>query len=182
MEGERKRMIKLFCPSLSKVAQVVARDEQRLDLGSIARTFSLDPATLKLNGHFISRGVDLIASSVTWKSLISFFSSRGLSTGTNGSGALLVDGKLSNSGFKRAHDSAVVEDGTPSSSYQGYNNISAKHQLEDVNIRGNKRFRESGLDSEKVTKYDAFSLKRKHFTEDVNSLKRIRGDESSLGF
>ena len=99
--SESKRTVKLFCPPVSKVVQLVAHDDHRLDLGSIARTFGLDPATLKLNGHFITRGVDLIACSVTWKSLISFFSSRGLSTGTTGgSDALVVDGKLLKSGSK----------------------------------------------------------------------------------
>lgn len=99
--GERKRTIKLFCPALSKATQLVVWEEQRLDLGSIATTFGLEPSTLKLNGHFISRGLDLIASSVTWKSLISFFSSRGLSTGATLSDALLVDGWLCRAGTKR---------------------------------------------------------------------------------
>lgn len=98
--NQMPKTVNLFCPSLSKAVQVIAHDDQKLDLGSIARTFGLDPATLKLNGHFISRGVDLIASSITWKSLISFFSSRGLSTGVCGSGALVVDGKLFKSGCK----------------------------------------------------------------------------------
>lgn len=98
--GEVKRNIKLYCPAISKLIELVAWDEQRLDLGSIARAFGLEPNTLKLNGHFISRGVDLISSSVTWKSLLSFFSSRGLSTGTTDSDALIVDGKLSKLGSK----------------------------------------------------------------------------------
>ncbi|KAL7599603.1 hypothetical protein Lser_V15G26991 [Lactuca serriola] len=132
MSEESKRTVKLFCPSISKAVQVVAHDEQRIDLGSIARTFGLEPATLMLNGHFISRGVDLIASSVTWKSLISFFSSRGLSTGTTGSGALVVDGKLSKSGSKRGNDS-VNE--IPSTMNCGYgSNSSKKTKLKDMDV------------------------------------------------
>ncbi|KAH7517566.1 hypothetical protein FEM48_Zijuj09G0078500 [Ziziphus jujuba var. spinosa] len=104
MAGNNSRTIKLYCPSLSKIVQVVAWEEQRLDLGSIARSFGLEPSTLKLNGHFISRGVDLIASSVTWKSLLSFFSSKGLPTGKDNDKALVVDGKLSKVGTKRAHN------------------------------------------------------------------------------
>lgn len=92
---EGKRTIKLFCPSVSKIVQIIEGEDQRLDLGFIARDFGLDPNTLKLNGHFISRGVDFIASSVTWKSLIGFFSARGLSTGGTDSDALLVHGKPS---------------------------------------------------------------------------------------
>ena len=98
--GGLTRKIKLYCPAASKIAEIIAWEDQKLDLGTIAKSFSLEPATLKLNGHFISRGMDLIASSVTWKSLLSFFSSKGLSTGTDSSGALVVDGKLSKSGTK----------------------------------------------------------------------------------
>ncbi|RAL43419.1 hypothetical protein DM860_012560 [Cuscuta australis] len=101
MAEEKKRTINLFCPSLSKLVPVVAWEDERIDLGHIARTFGIEPATLKLNGHFISRGVDLIASSVTWKSLLSFFSARGFSTGASHSDALTVDGKLSKLGTKR---------------------------------------------------------------------------------
>lgn len=104
MTEEKSRTIKLFCPPLSKVVGYVAREEQMLDLGSIARAFGLDPLTLKLNGHFISRGVDLISSSVTWKSLLSFFSARGLSTGADDSDALIVSGKLSKPSSKRCEN------------------------------------------------------------------------------
>nr|GME15095.1 uncharacterized protein LOC109173457 [Ipomoea batatas] len=107
MAEEKKRTVKLFCPSLSKLVPVVAWEDQRLDLGSIARTFGIEPATLKLNGHFISRGVDLISSSVTWKSLLSFFSARGFSTGASDSDALIVDGKLSKLRSKRGACSPV---------------------------------------------------------------------------
>ncbi|KAL6554390.1 hypothetical protein OROMI_020063 [Orobanche minor] len=94
------RRIKLICPSVSKTVQISACDEQKLDFRSIARAFRLDPSTLNLNGHFISRGVDLIASSVMWKSLTGFFSARGLSTSADDSGALVVDDKFSRSGHK----------------------------------------------------------------------------------
>ncbi|KAF5822132.1 hypothetical protein HanXRQr2_Chr01g0022931 [Helianthus annuus] len=160
-----QRTVQLFCPSLSKAVQLVARDDQRLDLGSIARSFALDPATVKLNGHFISRGVDFIASSVTWKSLISFFSSRGLSTGTAGSAALVVDGKISKSGCKRANDPV---NGITSTSDARYSNINRKPLFEDSNSKD--------VDSES----NAFSLKRKQ--EDAScSLKRLKLDESGLG-
>ncbi|KAI3829835.1 hypothetical protein L1987_03963 [Smallanthus sonchifolius] len=162
--------VKLFCPSLSKAEQLVAHDDQRLDLGSIACTFGLDPATLKLNGHFISRGVDLIASSVTWKSLVSFFSSRGLSTGTGGSGALVVDGKLSKSGSKRSND---LVNGITSTSDGRYNNINRKPLFEDSNSSKRTKFKDVDNGS------NAFSLKRKQ--EDASSsVKKLKVDESGL--
>lgn len=95
------RTIKLFCPSVLKLIQFVAWDEQRLDLGSIARAFGLDQSTVKLNGHFISRGFDFVSSSVTWRSLLKFFSAKGLSTGKDDKDALIVEGKLSKVGSKR---------------------------------------------------------------------------------
>lgn len=95
----KQREIKLLCPSISKIAvPIMFWEEERLDLGSIARIFGLDPSTLKINGHFISRGVDLIASSVTWKSLLSFFSARGFSTDP-----LILQGNLSKVGSKSKH-------------------------------------------------------------------------------
>lgn len=103
MSGNKPREIniKLICPSLSKVTQVVAWDDQRIDLGFVARAFGLDPSSLRLNSHFIGRGVDLVASSVTWKSLLSFFSSKGLPTGKDQRDALVVTGKLCKVGLKR---------------------------------------------------------------------------------
>ncbi|KAK2662681.1 hypothetical protein Ddye_001255 [Dipteronia dyeriana] len=100
----KPRTIKLFCPSLSKLVELVACDEQRLDLGSIAGGFGLDPSTVKINGHFISRGVDLVSNSVTWRSLLKFFSAKGLSTGKHDGDALVVDGKLTKVGTKRSYD------------------------------------------------------------------------------
>ncbi|XP_057809067.1 uncharacterized protein LOC131023531 isoform X2 [Salvia miltiorrhiza] len=98
-------MIEVVCPSLSKAIQIVAVDDQKVDLGSIARPLGLDPNTLKLNGYFIARGPHHIASSLTWKSIIAFFSARRLPTGAAASAALLVDGKIAS---KRSHDVANV--------------------------------------------------------------------------
>ena len=99
--SNKPRTVRLRCPSVSSTVSFFAWDDQRLDLGSIARTFGLDPSTLKLNGYFISRGVDLVSSSVTWRSLLSFFSAKGLSTGKDDKEALVVDGNLSKVGNKR---------------------------------------------------------------------------------
>ncbi|XP_076945577.1 uncharacterized protein LOC143616705 isoform X2 [Bidens hawaiensis] len=164
------RTVNLFCPSSSTAAQLVAHDDQRLDLGSIARTFGLDPKTVKLNGHFISRGVDLIASSVTWKSLISFFSSRGLSTGTGGSNALVVDGKLSKPSSKRPNDSV---NGITNASDGGYNNINRKPFFEDSNTSKRTKLKDVDKGS------NGFSLKRKQ--EDASSsVKKLKVDEPGL--
>ncbi|XP_071687659.1 uncharacterized protein [Rutidosis leptorrhynchoides] len=159
--SESKRTINLYCPALSKVAQVVALDHQRLDLGAIARAFGLDPATVKLNGHFISRGVDLIASSVTWKSLVSFFSLRGLSTGVCGSQPLIVDGKLLKPGSKRVHDSENAI-------------LNRRTKLEESNLSKKKKFNDLDI-NRGIGVSIPFSLKRKQ--DDLNSsLKKLKVD------
>ncbi|XP_042043578.1 uncharacterized protein LOC121789117 isoform X2 [Salvia splendens] len=88
MEGGERR-VKLYCPSLPKAIEIVAVDDQKLDLGSIARAFGLDPNTLKLNGYFIATTPHHIASSLTWNSLLRFFTARGL---PSGAAPLLVHG------------------------------------------------------------------------------------------
>ncbi|KAL0900711.1 hypothetical protein Bca101_084672 [Brassica carinata] len=78
MGDEGWRKIRLLCPSVSKIIDWVAWNDQKLDFKSIAAAFGLEPATVKLNA-------------------------KGLSTGKDGAGPLLVDGKLSRVGTKRAH-------------------------------------------------------------------------------
>ncbi|KAF3677636.1 hypothetical protein T459_23318 [Capsicum annuum] len=161
------REIKLLCPSISKiVVSIMVWEEERLDLGSIARVFGLDPSTLKINGHFISRGVDLIASSVTWKSLLSFFSARGFSTAP-----LIVEGKLSEVGSKRSHSPAEVDKGLLWK--KELNDEREKHH-EDSNSLGNKKFKESarGVRS---------NLKRKLSLEGSGLFKRSRTNEYYSG-
>ncbi|KAL5794782.1 hypothetical protein ACOSP7_003376 [Xanthoceras sorbifolium] len=131
----KPRTIKLFCPSVSKVVQLVAWEEQRLDLGFISAAFGLDPSTVKINGHFISRGVDLVSTSVTWRSLLKFFSAKGLSTGKHDRDALIVDGKLTKVGSKRSYDCQVVTD------------INQRPNPEDINLPQNKKLRDSSSGS-----------------------------------
>lgn len=101
-----RRKIKLYCPSVSKIVEWVAWNDQKLDFRAIAAAFGLEPSTVKLNGHFIIRGIDLMATCVTWQSLLAFFSAKGLSTGIHE--ALLVHGKLSKLGTKSEFLSCLV--------------------------------------------------------------------------
>ncbi|XP_057965842.1 uncharacterized protein LOC131156298 isoform X2 [Malania oleifera] len=214
MSGERRessrrwRIVKLLCPAASKAATLAAWDEERLDLGSIARTFGLDPATLKLNGHFVSRGADLFASSVTWNSLLSFFSRRGLSTGAHHSHPLIVDGKLCKPGCKRAHDSADADSGIHIHSIIELENFSTdgKPDPEETNLLRKKKLREGNSDtclpsnlscssSHQITPNGLIEtanlgfedggnhsgLKRKQWLEGINLSKRLRIDETNTG-
>ncbi|KAB1210182.1 hypothetical protein CJ030_MR4G020623 [Morella rubra] len=178
MVSNKARTVKLFCPSLSKTVLFVAWDEQRLDLGSIARNFGLDPATLKLNGHFIGRGVDFIASSVTWNTLLSFFSARGLPTGKDDQDALVVDGKLSKVGTKRPHDPRDAVNGRCNvTEYEAYGH-SRKPQPEDVNLLENKKLKETNLGSGDL---HGLGVKRKQLLDDVSQFKRLKINENHSG-
>ncbi|TKY68638.1 hypothetical protein E2542_SST04895 [Spatholobus suberectus] len=165
--------IKLLCPSLSKVTQVVAWDDQKIDMGSISRAFGLDPSTLRLNGHFLSRGADLIASSVTWKALLSFFSSKGLSTGKDHRDALVVTGKLCKAGYKRGHDSQDFQNGI-GKVVESENACNSRGiQLEADNLLKNKKLRESNSGGI----LNGQSCKRKQLVEDVNLFKKLKINE-----
>ncbi|XP_060180309.1 uncharacterized protein LOC132610075 [Lycium barbarum] len=169
--NDKKRLIKLLCPSLSKmVLPIMVWEDQRIDVGFIGRAFGIDSVSLKINGHFISRGVDLMASSVTWKSLLSFFSARGLSTGDSDSAPLIVEGKLSKVGSKRSHSPTEVEKG-----------LLCKKEINDERERlhentnfNSKKFKESARGV-------ALNLKRKLCLEGSDLLKRTRRNECDSG-
>ncbi|KAG4380045.1 hypothetical protein AAZX31_16G092900 [Glycine max] len=201
MSGNKPREIniKLICPSLSKVTQVVAWDDQRIDLGFVARAFGLDPSSLRLNSHFIGRGVDLVASSVTWKSLLSFFSSKGLPTGKDQRDALVVTGKLCKVGLKPigvvgreclfhmrigGHDSQHFQNGV-GKMLEGeiLNGQSCKrnHLLDDVNLFKKLKINEDKSDIHDKVDDLSGSIARSQFTCSYASknLKRIREDETT---
>uniref|UniRef100_A0A6N2LFW8 Uncharacterized protein n=1 Tax=Salix viminalis TaxID=40686 RepID=A0A6N2LFW8_SALVM len=184
--SNKPRTVRLRCPSVSSTVSFFAWDDQRLDLGSIARTFGLDPSTLKLNGYFISRGVDLVSSSVTWRSLLSFFTARGLSTGKDDKEALIVDGNLSKVGTKRAHD---PQSASSRSNYraevEGIGVSIGGQQHQDINFLMNKRMKESNSGCDKsyqMPKWSGPGLKRKQSIEHhVNLLKRLRINGANSG-
>ncbi|KAI6694450.1 hypothetical protein NL676_022160 [Syzygium grande] len=182
MSEKEARTIKLRCPLLSRTVAIAARGDQLLDLGSIARAFGLDPATLKLNGHFVSRGADLVSPSVTWRSLLSFFSSKGLPTGGGGGGAVVVDGKLLRAGSKRRHDGEgmmgrPVQDECEDEDCSGQ----SRRQSEEVHV--SKSSKRSKIDDPgcRCRSYD-LGLKRKHLPEEVSLLKRLKINDASSDF
>ncbi|KAG9154386.1 hypothetical protein Leryth_000828 [Lithospermum erythrorhizon] len=185
MSYNTKKTIKLYCPSLSKLVHFFACEfEQKLDLGAIALAFELDPHSLKLNGHFISRGVDLIASSVTWNSLLSFFSARGLPTGLSGSGPLIVHGKLLyRLGTKRRHVPENTDIGAMNKKEYGFDCLDRRLLAADPEVVNAKRLKDnnSGCSSDGKDDQISSSLKRRSLYEDQSSLKRTRTNGSYLG-
>lgn len=171
---------------MSKLVQWPTWEEERLDLGSIARAFGLDPATLKLNGHYISRGVDLVSHSVTWRSLLSFFSAKGLPNGKDERSALIVDGKLSKVGSKRTHDSQSALNTIHHKSEPEDNSRSRRLQYEDVELLKIKKLRGSSLGcdegSSPLCKLNGVGFKRKQLLEEGSLLKKLKINESSSGY
>ncbi|XP_020249063.1 uncharacterized protein LOC109826443 [Asparagus officinalis] len=80
---------------------------------AIGRSLGLDPRHLEAQRTFLSRGPHLV-SSVTWASLLSFFSSRGFPAGGSDGDAIVVEGKTAADenylSFKRK---IRLEDGNP---------------------------------------------------------------------
>ncbi|KAK3415226.1 hypothetical protein EUGRSUZ_H00781 [Eucalyptus grandis] len=189
MSEKEARTIMLRCPPLSRTVAIAARGDQRLDLGSIARAFGLDPATLKLNGHFVSRGADLVSPSVTWRSLLSYFSSKGLPTGAGAGGALVVDGKLLRSGSKRGHDpEGVVSRSCAGASGDEDDDRSgeSRRQSEEVPVsKSNKRSKIGESDRtccgfSRIV--NGLGSKRKYLSEEVSLLKRLKINDASSDF
>ncbi|KAL6840403.1 hypothetical protein ACP4OV_030213 [Aristida adscensionis] len=64
-----------------------------VDLAAVGRALGLDPATVRLNGYFLSRGKGHVSAAVTWRALLAFFAARGLPTGAHAAAPLAVHGK-----------------------------------------------------------------------------------------
>ncbi|XP_072991872.1 uncharacterized protein [Typha latifolia] len=75
-----------------KPAAIAVSGDGGVDLGAVGRAVGLEPSSVRLNGYFLSRGADLV-SGLTWASLLSFFSARGLPSGVSGGDPIAVQGK-----------------------------------------------------------------------------------------
>ncbi|CAL1361640.1 unnamed protein product [Linum trigynum] len=170
MRNCKSRTVKLLCAALSKIVPYEVWEEQRLDLGSIARALGLEPSTLKLNGHLIGRGANLM-SSVTWKSLLNYFSGKGLPTGKTDQDALIVAGKLCKVGSKRGKQDGELDDG----------GIAGAAQTEDAtNLVKHKKLKGSDRTGGQGITWNGHALKRKQVTmEDIDSMKKLKINESS---
>jgi hypothetical protein len=85
-------VVKLRHPGSERVLDFVATEDAKLDVGTISRSFGLNPSSVKFNDIYVSRGPDFI-SSVTWSNLLGYFLKKGYSTGKSEQDAILVDGK-----------------------------------------------------------------------------------------
>uniref|UniRef100_A0ACD5XDA2 Uncharacterized protein n=1 Tax=Avena sativa TaxID=4498 RepID=A0ACD5XDA2_AVESA len=80
-------------PESDPVAVVAVEVGDGVDLAQVGRALGLDPATVRLNGYFLSRGSGHVSLSVTWGALLAFFAARGLPTGAGPAAPVSVHGK-----------------------------------------------------------------------------------------
>ncbi|CAO2181929.1 unnamed protein product [Urochloa humidicola] len=64
-----------------------------VDLARVGLALGLDPASVRPNGYFLSRGPGHVCSAVTWRALLDFFAARGLPTGADAAAPVAVDGR-----------------------------------------------------------------------------------------
>ncbi|CAL4972454.1 unnamed protein product [Urochloa decumbens] len=64
-----------------------------VDLARVGLALGFDPASVRPNGYFLSRGSGHVCSAVTWRALLDFFAARGLPTGADAAAPVVVDGK-----------------------------------------------------------------------------------------
>lgn len=124
-----------------------------------------------------------MSSSVTWSSLLRFFSAKGLSTGKDDKDALIVDGKLSKVGSKRLHNSGDTLVETPGKIAAPGFRICQRPSAEDINLFKNKKLKDSSTGYEErdhhVSISNGLGLKRKHSLEDLGLLKQLKIKESN---
>ncbi|KAL6616611.1 hypothetical protein ACP70R_038881 [Stipagrostis hirtigluma subsp. patula] len=80
-------------PRASAEAAIAVDGGGGVDLASVGRALGLDPATVRLNGYFLSRGPGHVSSAVTWRALLAFFAARGLPTGAHAAAPVAVHGR-----------------------------------------------------------------------------------------
>jgi len=85
-------VVKLRRAGHEMVLDFVATEDAKLDVGTISRSFGLNPSSVKFNDVYVSRGPDFI-SSVTWGNLLGYFVKKGCSTGKSEQDPIIVDGK-----------------------------------------------------------------------------------------
>ncbi|CAM0884351.1 unnamed protein product [Alopecurus aequalis] len=79
--------------SAAAVAIVTVVGGDGVDLAQVGRALGLEPASVRLNGYFLSRGSDHVSLSVTWGALLAFFAARGLPTGADSAASVAVHGR-----------------------------------------------------------------------------------------
>ncbi|KQK11216.1 uncharacterized protein LOC100844251 isoform X2 [Brachypodium distachyon] len=74
-------------------AAITVEGGEGVDLARVGRALGLDPATVRLNGYYLSRVYGgYVSLAVKWRALIDFFDARGLPAGAHPAAAVAVQG------------------------------------------------------------------------------------------
>ncbi|KAG0480921.1 hypothetical protein HPP92_011779 [Vanilla planifolia] len=105
--GKRMIVLKYAAGGTTPTVAMPVRLDAGVDLGAVGRVLGIESSSVRLNGHFVSRGLDLV-STLSWESLLSFFATRGHPVGSSLVDAIVVEGKPVVQGW---NSSSNVNDG-----------------------------------------------------------------------
>lgn len=168
-------VVKLRQAGYERVLDFVATEDAKLDVGTISRSFGLNPSSVKFNNIYVSRGPDFI-SSVTWSNLLGCFVKKGYSTGNSEQDPILVDGKPCEPNALSTHDRDV-------NSREIYNH---SQQFQGGNIYYNKRSHlEDAAEMDVVKKKTRFQCDsdvdfKSHLQQNEQQIVQNSGDSLNL--
>jgi len=93
MDSPPLRTVHLRRSSPGDTVAIAVDGGSGVDLARVGLALGLDPASVRPNGYFLSRGPGHVCSAVTWRALLNFFAARGLPTGADAAAPVAVDGK-----------------------------------------------------------------------------------------
>ncbi|KAI4304577.1 hypothetical protein MLD38_040065 [Melastoma candidum] len=164
-------VLNLYCPQLSQSLTLLVPSgrDGKVDVGAVSRAFGLDPSTIRINGHYLSRGPDLVSRSVTWAALLGYFSSKGLPSGSEDNGrAVVVEGKPLRIGSKRGCEDRGVD-----------GRIFGDGDFVHKRLRRTNSAHPSSTYSE-GKEIGGTCSKRKCLLEDMSLLKRLKINDASV--
>uniref|UniRef100_A0A0D9V9K0 Uncharacterized protein n=1 Tax=Leersia perrieri TaxID=77586 RepID=A0A0D9V9K0_9ORYZ len=146
-------------------AAIAVEEGGGVDLAAVGRALGLDPATVLLNGYFVSRGLPgHVSAAVTWRALLAFFAKRGLPAGDHPAAAIAVQGK-------------PAPTSTPASDRKADAYPKRKFGLGAERSFKKSKHSEDGVDmlSDEIT----LGLKRRLKLDDANPTKKMKQTECS---
>ncbi|XP_048565756.1 uncharacterized protein LOC125545766 [Triticum urartu] len=146
-------------------AAIVVDGGGGVDLARVGRALGLDPASVRLNGYFVSRGPGHVSTAVTWGTLLAFFAARGLPTGADPAAPVAIRGKPAPSPPRP--DPGVLQSSKRKSGLET-ENCSKKSKLQHNSSALSKSSEE--LLSDEIT----LGLKRRLRLDDMTPSKRIK--------
>ncbi|TVU36039.1 hypothetical protein EJB05_17949, partial [Eragrostis curvula] len=152
-------------------------------LARVGLALGLDPASVRLNGYFLSRGPGHVSSAVTWRTLLAFFAAKGLPTGADSATPIAVHGKpAAPPTLPSGHWNLLISDTSLDPTTQISTKRKSRFEAERCTKKRSEDNRSSTLSK---TSYDQLSdeivlgLKRRLRLEDYNPAKKIKQGKCS---